>query len=215
MSYHKIKITKHEHDSPFKIGEEYLEFLDSIGTNNPIMAIQELSDLYGCIELQAKKLGVTMDNLKKMSDLTREVFLSGSRNNTSLYESITSQSIKIGLLDDIAVAFMPNDFIYMFNHEASYSNDHMLPDVEFIVELVQGTISIDIGETNSIIELTKENQHVLLANIKNEIEYHFGNNSILKIKYFNAKPLIDDFEESPHALKIIKDVCELKEFSDE
>lgn len=39
MSYREMKILKHEHKSPFKIGEEYLEFLDAIGTNIPIMAI--------------------------------------------------------------------------------------------------------------------------------------------------------------------------------
>ena len=50
MSYHKLKIHKHAVGSPYKIQEEFLEYIDAIATGNNVMAVQELSDLYGCIE---------------------------------------------------------------------------------------------------------------------------------------------------------------------
>lgn len=210
MSYHKIKITKHDHDSPFKIGEEYLEFLDSIGTNNPIMAIQELSDLYGCVELQAKKLGVTMDNLKKMSDLTREVFLSGGRVNKSILEIVTEQALKIGFLDQMAVAFMPNNFVYFFNAEATMYNEDPIPNVSFLVELIKGDVRIGIHGDGRLQELTSKDPIFLMSNITNEVEYYLGQNSIFKVHYFEGYPLLDEFEQNPKALEIIKEICESK-----
>lgn len=79
MSYHKLKIHKHAVGSPYKIQEEFLEYIDAIATGNNVMAVQELSDLYGCIENEVAKFGMTVAELKVMSDLTREVFDSGTR----------------------------------------------------------------------------------------------------------------------------------------
>lgn len=73
MSYHKLKICKHNVGSPWKLQEEVLEYIDAVSNDNPVMAANELSDLYGVIEEEAKKYGLTMDNLKTMSDLTKQV----------------------------------------------------------------------------------------------------------------------------------------------
>lgn len=59
MSYHEMNITKHSHTSPYKLIEESQEFIDALAHGNPIMAIQELSDLYGCIKRETEKLGFT------------------------------------------------------------------------------------------------------------------------------------------------------------
>ena len=55
MSYHKIKIHKHSVESVFKLQEEFFEYLDAVANSNPIMAVQELSDLYGCLENEITK----------------------------------------------------------------------------------------------------------------------------------------------------------------
>lgn len=59
MSYHEMNITKHSHTSPYKLIEGSQEFIDALAHRNPIMAIQELSDLYGCIKRETEKLGFT------------------------------------------------------------------------------------------------------------------------------------------------------------
>lgn len=215
MSYHKFPITKHEHDSPFKIGEEYLEFMDAIGTNNPIMAVQELSDLYGAIETQATRLGVTMDNLKKMSDLTRQVFVSGARVNKPILETITSQALKVGFLDHMAIAFMPNNFIYFFNAEATMYNEDPIPNMSFLVELIQGEVSIGTEGNGQLHELTSKDPIFLMSNISNEVEYYLGKNSIFKVHYFDGYPSLDEVEENPRALEIIKNVCEKRDVPEE
>lgn len=48
------------------------------------MAIQELSDLYGCIEEEIYKYNLGMKDLKIMSDVTKKVFNEGSRTNQDL-----------------------------------------------------------------------------------------------------------------------------------
>ena len=84
MSYHKFKIHKHSYKSPFKIQEEFFEYIDALSTNNKIMAAQELSDIYGCVENEAAKIGLTVNDLKIMSDLTKDVFIKRHRVNDNL-----------------------------------------------------------------------------------------------------------------------------------
>ena len=55
MSYHKLKIHKHAINSPYKLQEEFLEYIDAISTGNKIMAVQELADIYGALENEANK----------------------------------------------------------------------------------------------------------------------------------------------------------------
>ena len=65
MSYHKLRIHKHNASSVFKIQEEFYEYLDAVATKNPIMAVQELSDLDGCIENEVAKYGMSIDDQKQ------------------------------------------------------------------------------------------------------------------------------------------------------
>ena len=58
MSYHKLKICKHHVGSPWKLQEEVLEYIDAVSNDNPVMAANELSDLYGVIDEEAKKYGL-------------------------------------------------------------------------------------------------------------------------------------------------------------
>uniref|UniRef100_A0A6C0LT50 Uncharacterized protein n=1 Tax=viral metagenome TaxID=1070528 RepID=A0A6C0LT50_9ZZZZ len=78
--YHKELIFKTSKiESPLKIFEEYEEFFESLSQNNKLMAIIELSDLYGAIESYISKYNLNMEDLKLMSDTTKRAFINGRR----------------------------------------------------------------------------------------------------------------------------------------
>jgi len=79
MGYHIRKITKGKYGEVSKIREELEELEDAMEQNNKILALVELSDLYGAIKAVAKNTGVTMDDVKKMSEATESAFKDGSR----------------------------------------------------------------------------------------------------------------------------------------
>jgi len=79
--YHLDSIPHGVLGEPSKILEETLEFMDSIKQKVDIMALLELSDLYGAIEsyLEKHHPSITMDALKAMSDVTKRAFSAGHR----------------------------------------------------------------------------------------------------------------------------------------
>lgn len=79
MSYHLKKIKKGKLGKISKVIEEVNEYKDAIKQKCEIMAILELSDIYGALELVAKSHGVSMKDLKKMSKLTKRAFVEGHR----------------------------------------------------------------------------------------------------------------------------------------
>ena len=79
MGYHKTKIKKGKLGEFSKIEEEFLELKDANEQNNPVLEVCELCDLIGAIELYAEKWNLSIDDLIKMKDATKEAFESGSR----------------------------------------------------------------------------------------------------------------------------------------
>lgn len=79
MSYHLNEIPKGQIGDFSKIKEEFLEAADALEQGNPLMALIELSDLIGAIELYAKKYNMSLDDLIKMKDATKRAFESGRR----------------------------------------------------------------------------------------------------------------------------------------
>jgi hypothetical protein len=79
--YHKAKIPRGELGEFSKIKEEVLELEDALDQDNKIMALVELSDLYGAIKLYLKKhhKGVKIKDLKTMNDATARSFMMGHR----------------------------------------------------------------------------------------------------------------------------------------
>ena len=69
--YHTINIPKGEIGKISKIEEELLELKDAENQNSKIMIMIELCDLYGSIEEYAKNFNLTMEDLKKFSDITK------------------------------------------------------------------------------------------------------------------------------------------------
>lgn len=80
MGYHKKKIKKGEIGEISKIKEELEELEDAVAQKCKIMAMVELSDLYGAIELYAQKhFSLSMTDLQTMSMITQRAFKDGSR----------------------------------------------------------------------------------------------------------------------------------------
>lgn len=77
--YHLKKIKKGELGKISKVQEEINEFKDAIEQGCKIMAMVELSDIYGALESLAKEFNLSMKDLKKMSNITKRAFESGHR----------------------------------------------------------------------------------------------------------------------------------------
>lgn len=78
--YHLKDIPHGVYGEYSKICEEYEEFIDAMDQNNPVMALQELSDLLGAIEgFTMRKHNVTLQDLIAMANTTKRAFESGER----------------------------------------------------------------------------------------------------------------------------------------
>ncbi len=80
IGYHIGKIqTKGIYGESSKIREELEEFEESMEQGNRIMALLELSDIYGALEGLAIKMNTNMQELCKMSCATKRAFQNGLR----------------------------------------------------------------------------------------------------------------------------------------
>lgn len=79
--YHKAKIPKGKLGECSKIKEEVLELEDALEQNNQVMALVELSDLYGAMKMYLAKHhpSIKMKDLKEMNKATARSFLIGHR----------------------------------------------------------------------------------------------------------------------------------------
>jgi phosphoribosyl-ATP pyrophosphohydrolase len=82
--YHNRDITKGKFGEISKIEEEFEELLDAVEQDAKIMIVCELADLYGAISAYVEKHhNLTMEDIKKMSDLTKRAFEDGTRKAAS------------------------------------------------------------------------------------------------------------------------------------
>lgn len=77
--YHINNIPKGEVGEFNKIEEEFAELQDAHQQNSIAMEFIEMSDLIGAIEEYLKKYNMTLEDLKKFSDITKRAFKSGER----------------------------------------------------------------------------------------------------------------------------------------
>ena len=80
--YHKREIPRGKFGEISKIEEELEELKDACEQEIEIMALCELADLYGAIEgflEEHFQCHIDMDDIKKMSDVTRRAFEDGTR----------------------------------------------------------------------------------------------------------------------------------------
>ena len=79
LGYHRTKIKKGTLGKISKVQEEIEEYKDAIKQKCEIMAIVELADIYGALEELAKSHKLKMNDLKKMSNITKGAFKNGHR----------------------------------------------------------------------------------------------------------------------------------------
>ena len=79
MPYHKKEIKKGVLGKISKVQEEVDEYIDAKEQGIYIMELLELSDIYGALESLARSYNLTMHDLQKMSDATKEAFKDGTR----------------------------------------------------------------------------------------------------------------------------------------
>lgn len=144
MSYHKLDIHKHLIGSPYKIQEEFLEYIDAVATDNKIMAVQELSDLYGCLEKEVAKYGMDIKDLKVMSDLTKEVFKKGTRSNEDFLEYLKGHCEVIQTTGLGFIQLKCGDINYNFYHKSlnkyhNYDKPHN-HQRDYVSEIVKGSL---------------------------------------------------------------------------
>lgn len=79
--YHVTDIKKGEIGELSKVHEELEEAIDAEFQGCRVMLLVELSDMLGAIEAYLEKHmpGITLDDLRSMSDVTRRAFRSGAR----------------------------------------------------------------------------------------------------------------------------------------
>jgi hypothetical protein len=81
IGYHLSDIPKGVVGEASKVFEEVAEFKDALDQDISLMAIHELSDVYGAIEsyLANHHPSITVDDLRKMSNVTKRAFVNGHR----------------------------------------------------------------------------------------------------------------------------------------
>jgi len=79
MGYHTREIKKGTLGETSKIREELEELEDAELQGIRILAMCELADLYGALEAKALSMGISMQDLRQMSEATKSAFLDGSR----------------------------------------------------------------------------------------------------------------------------------------
>lgn len=86
MGYHLRKIEKRQVGTIEKILEEVEEYQDAMEQGCEIMALVELSDIYGALQLVVERHNKTMDDLKAMATVTRRAFEDGSRKSCNILD---------------------------------------------------------------------------------------------------------------------------------
>ena len=77
--YHLYNITKGKLGDISKIKEEIEEYEDAVNQDCKLMAMVELSDIYGALEALAETYNLTMQDLAVFSDITKRAFINGVR----------------------------------------------------------------------------------------------------------------------------------------
>jgi ornithine carbamoyltransferase len=81
IGYHTVDIPKGVYGESSKILEEVNELIDAENQGANIMALNELSDIIGAINgyLEKNHPTITLNDLIKMSEITKRAFVSGHR----------------------------------------------------------------------------------------------------------------------------------------
>lgn len=78
--YHITLIEKGELGKSSKIVEEVNELIDAEHQGCKIMQLVECADIYGALEAYVDGLGLSIEDLKSFSNITKRAFINGKRN---------------------------------------------------------------------------------------------------------------------------------------
>lgn len=79
IGYHLYSIPKGKLGDISKIKEEIEEYEDALNQDCKIMAMVELSDIYGALESLAENYSLSMQDLATFSNITKRAFINGVR----------------------------------------------------------------------------------------------------------------------------------------
>lgn len=79
IGYHLYSIPKGKLGDISKIKEEIEEYEDALNQDCKIMAMVELSDIYGALESLAENYKLSMQDLATFSNITKRAFINGVR----------------------------------------------------------------------------------------------------------------------------------------
>lgn len=80
MGYHKREIPKGTYGHFSKVEEEWEELRDAQEQGAAILELVEITDLYGALAgYVEQRFGMTMEDVRKMAEMTRESFKEGKR----------------------------------------------------------------------------------------------------------------------------------------
>ncbi len=80
MGYHTRQFARGEYGEFSKVEEEWEELLDARKQDARILEICEIADLYGALKgYVERKFGMTIEDVAKMSKMTSDAFIEGSR----------------------------------------------------------------------------------------------------------------------------------------
>lgn len=79
IGYHLYSIPKGKLGDISKIKEEIEEYEDALKQDCKIMAMVELSDIYGALEALAENYNLSMQDLATFSNITKRAFINGVR----------------------------------------------------------------------------------------------------------------------------------------
>lgn len=187
MNFHIKNISKGEYGKPSKILEELEEYQDAIDQGIKIMADLELADVYGALEGLAKTHNLSMEDLKKMSDVTKKARF----NSKSEHHFIDSTQIEY--LSKALKFAKDNDFIEIKNLPWHVSDDvikmttnfmaHRTFDGNFVGSAEQSFLQLALEK-----KLKQNEQYVgLTPCLRNDPIDEIHDNQFYKVEMFSLQ----------------------------
>lgn len=195
--YHNNFILKNQHGSFLKLKEEVDEFIDSISSENVIMAHQELSDVYLALRQITTELGLSMDDLERMADTTERVFRNGGRSGQSIFDMIVQ-----------------NTAYHMYTNTKNTFNQLITPDMNYryvllgdVDDMTYHVANIEYFEvikgSVTYFESRYESGNICQPNIKDDQYINFDKNTVILVKTIHIPPninMLSSFNGDPKSI---------------
>lgn len=192
MSYHTLKIPKVSHTSPFKIHEEFLEYIDALLHKNKIMAATELSDLFLCIKSEALKLGFSTQDLEIMANKTKEVFETNSRPSFNLFNYLKNNGQYFIRKGNCVLVVLDNIVYYITKDSLTELAEPCMFEKEAMLEVLDGIPIINKKACfKNDLQIVSQVDLRMFQNKGVFRVIHESANDLNHLKYFDKFPITD------------------------